>query len=66
MTNKTINAEYRFDYYQKNKEKIQEYQREYYQTKLKPNRKKNRKTHWKGEKINGVVFKKEKIIVTFD
>lgn len=66
MTNKTIDAEYRLDYYQKNKEKIQQYQREYYQNKLKPNRKKNKKTHWKGEKVRGVVFKDEKVIVKFD
>jgi len=67
MSSKQSTTEdYRLNYYQKNKEKIQEYQREYYQKKLKPKRNKPSKLHWKGEKINGVVFKDEKVIVKFD
>tara|TARA_R110001606_G_scaffold397161_1_gene572810 strand:- start:137 stop:343 length:207 start_codon:yes stop_codon:yes gene_type:complete len=68
MTNKnSTDAEYRLDYYQKNKKKIQEYQKEYYQKHLKPKRKNNKKTHWKGEKMKGgLIFKDEKVIVKFD
>ena len=50
---------YRRNYYDKNKKKIQDYQKEYYQKYLKNERRKPKKLSWKGEKITGGIVKKE-------
>jgi len=57
---------YRKNYYEKNKQKIQEYQKMYYQKYLKQRRKKDKIPHWKGEKQKGLEIITGEIIVKFD
>ncbi len=60
------NKLYRNNYYEKNKKKIQTYQREYYRKYIKKNKKKARAFSWRGEKINTMTIKHEPITVNFD
>ncbi len=58
---------YRQKYYQKNKAKIQAYQRNYYQKFLKKKNKKPIRTSWKGEKMKeGIKFTEGNFIIKFD
>ena len=58
---------YRQKYYQKNKQKIQVYQRNYYQEFLKKKTKKAIRTSWKGEKMKeGIKFTAGNFVVKFD
>ena len=62
------NRLYRNNYYQKNKKKIQTYQREYYRKYIKKNKKKERGFNWRGEKINTmkITYFEKPIILNFD
>ncbi len=62
------NKLYRINYYEKNKEKIQTYQREYYRKYIKKNKKKQRGFSWRGEKIKTIKIThlKEPITISFN
>lgn len=62
------NKLYRTNYYEKNKTKIQTYQREYYRKYIKKNRKKARGFTWRGEKITCMKITKldKPIVLNFD
>jgi len=56
---------YRKNYYEKNKEKIQNYQREYYRKYIKKKEKKRREPSWRGEKIQTIKFTFQPITLSF-
>ena len=56
---------YRKNYYEKNRKKIQNYQREYYSTYIKKKEKKPRVVSWRGEKITAITFTFKTITLNF-
>ena len=66
MSSTSTESEYRLNYYDRNKERIQAYQREYYKKHLRRKRKNTSQSHWKGEKIEGLVIRHENITLKFD
>tara|TARA_R110002049_G_scaffold20360_1_gene75061 strand:- start:20 stop:229 length:210 start_codon:yes stop_codon:yes gene_type:complete len=60
------NQTYRRNYYLKNREKIQKYQKEYYRKYIKKDKVKKRQPAWRGEPIKHMTIERKNIIIKFD